>query len=281
MTVRRRTWLHPSDPGAATSRRHPARRGSDVSVTATVAVPLAPSERHGVAPRRRSSSWARDRRRARRRPRQPSRERVAALAAPEVRDGDRERQRRRRDHPAGTIALMIFAGRPPPSSGPAFVVARRGSPADRGARARLRWVPAALTGAAVVDTGNADFVILGDRVLNVAMFSGLFLAFGLVASVGVRVLRSAGCRRPRRSRLGCGRSPPCARSRSCPGLIGVAFAFASQLGVPLIGAWAAMLAASAVDRRGRHGLAQLHPRRRDRRRCSWSSGSPAPSTSTA
>jgi hypothetical protein len=42
-----------------------------------------------------------------------------------------------------------------------------------------------------------------------------------------------------------------------PGLLGVAFAFASQLGVPLIGAWIAMVSAPAVDRRGRHGLAQL------------------------
>jgi uncharacterized Tic20 family protein len=40
-------------------------------------------------------------------------------------------------------------------------------------------------------------------------------------------------------------------------LLGVAFAFASQLGVPLIGAWIVMVSSPAIDRRGRHGLAQL------------------------
>jgi hypothetical protein len=114
----------------------------------------------------------------------------------------------------------------------------------------------ALTGAAVVDKGNADFVILGDRLLNVSMFSALFLAFGIVASSAFAFLERrvppAASLSPRMWAL----TAVCALP-IVPGVIGVAFAFASQLGVPLIGAWVAMLAASAVDRRGRRGLAQL------------------------
>jgi hypothetical protein len=114
----------------------------------------------------------------------------------------------------------------------------------------------ALTGAAVVDKANADFVILGDRVLNVTMFSALFLAFGLVASSAIAAL-------DRRVPPAASLSPRMwALTAVCalpvvPGVLGVAFAFASQLGVPLIGAWLAMHAASAIGRRGRHGLAQL------------------------
>ena len=114
----------------------------------------------------------------------------------------------------------------------------------------------ALTGAAVVDKGNADFVILGDRLLNVTMFSALFVAFGLVASYAFAALE-------RRVPPAASLSPRMwALTAACalpiiPGVIGVAFAFASNLGLPLIGAWLAMLAASAVDRRGRHRLAQL------------------------
>src|SRR5665809_125425 len=43
----------------------------------------------------------------------------------------------------------------------------------------------ALMGSTIVYPANADFVILGDRALNVAMFSSLFIAFGLVASGAV------------------------------------------------------------------------------------------------
>ena len=113
---------------------------------------------------------------------------------------------------------MVFAGLSSTVFGTgAFVVARPWLP--RGTVARGLVFGAfllALTGAAVVDRANADFVILGDRLLNVAMFSALFLAFGLVAS-SASPSWTAGCRRPRRSRPGCGPSPPCVRSRSCRG----------------------------------------------------------------
>ena len=185
--------------------------------------------------------------------------RLAALAAPEVRGvltengnvvGEITLQ--------GTVALMIFAGLSSAVFGAgAFVVLRPWLP--------RRTVPRglvfgafllALTGAAVVDKANADFVILGDRLLNVAMFSALFVAFGLVASYAFAVLE-------RRVPPAASLSPRMwALSAACalpvvPGVIGVAFAFASNLGLPLIAAWLAMLAASAVDRRGRHRLAQL------------------------
>jgi hypothetical protein len=185
--------------------------------------------------------------------------RLAALAAPEVRGtltengnvvGDITLQ--------GTIAVIIFAALSSTLFGAgAFVVARPWLP--------RRTVPRglvfgafllALTGTAVVDAANADFVLLGDRLLNVTMFSALFMVFGLAASSAIAVL-------DRRVPPAASLSPRMwALTAVCalpvvPGVIGVAFAFASRLGVPLLGAWLAMLSASAFDRRGRHGLAQL------------------------
>jgi hypothetical protein len=185
--------------------------------------------------------------------------RISALVAPEVRGMVTENGNVVGEITlAGTIALMVFAGLSSTVFGAgAFVVARPWLP--RGTVARGLVFGAfllALTGAAVVDKANADFVILGDRLLNVAMFSALFLAFGLVASSAIAVL-------DRRVPPAASLSPRMwALTAVCalpvvPGVLGVAFAFASQLGVPLIGAWLAMHAASAVDRRGRNGLAQL------------------------
>jgi hypothetical protein len=185
--------------------------------------------------------------------------RISALVAPEVRGMVTENGNVVGEITlAGTIALMVFAGVASTVFGTgAFVVARPWLP--RGTVTRGLVFGAfllALTGAAVVDRANADFVILGDRLLNVAMFSALFLAFGLVASSAIAVL-------DRRVPPAASLSPRMwALTAVCalpvvPGVLGVAFAFASQLGVPLIGAWLAMYAASAVDRRGRHGLAQL------------------------
>ena len=185
--------------------------------------------------------------------------RISALAAPEVRGMVTENGNVVGEITlAGTIALMVFAGLSSTVFGTgAFVVARPWLP--RGTVARGLVFGAfllALTGAAVVDRANADFVILGDRLLNVTMFSGLFLAFGLVTSSAIAVL-------DRRVPPAASLSPRMwALTAVCalpvvPGVLGVAFAFAAPLGVPLIGAWLAMHAASAVDRRGRHGLAQL------------------------
>jgi hypothetical protein len=185
--------------------------------------------------------------------------RVAALAAPEVRGAVTENGNIVGEITLpGTIALVIFAGVSSTVFGAgAFVVARPWLPRRTVARGLVFGAfLLSLTGAAVVDEGNADFVILGDRLLNVVMFSALFLAFGLVASAAFTLL-------DRRVAPAAALSPRMwAVTAMCalpvvPGVIGVAFAFASGLGVPLIGAWAGMLSASAVDRRGRHRLAQL------------------------
>jgi hypothetical protein len=185
--------------------------------------------------------------------------RLSALAAPEVQGTLTENGNVVGEITLeGTIALMIFAGLSSAVFGSgAFVIAKPWLP--------RRTVPRglvfgafllALAGAAVIDPANADFVILGDRLLNVTMFSSLFVAFGLVASAAFAVLDRgvppAASLSPRMWALTAVLAIPVV-----PGLLGVAFAFASQLGVPLIGAWIAMVSAPAVDRRGRHGLAQL------------------------
>lgn len=184
--------------------------------------------------------------------------RMAALAAPEVRGALTENGNVVGNITLqGTIALVIFAGLSSTVFGAgAFVVARPWLPRRTVARGVVFGAfLLALTGPAVVDAMNADFVVLGDRLLNVAMFSALFIAFGLMASSAVAVL-------DRRVPPAASLSPRMwALTAVCalpvvPGVIGVAFAFASQLGVPLIGAWLVMLSAPAVDRR-RHGRAQL------------------------
>jgi hypothetical protein len=185
--------------------------------------------------------------------------RLAALAAPEARGAVTENGAVVGEITlAGTVALMVFAGVSSAVFGSgAFLVAGPWLP-RRTVRRGLVFGAflLAFTGAAVVDKDNADFVILGDRLLNVTLFSALFLAFGLVASAAVAILER---RVPPADAL----SPRMwAATAVCalpvvPGVAGVAFAVASQLGVPLIGAWVAMLSASAVERRGRYGLAQL------------------------
>jgi hypothetical protein len=185
--------------------------------------------------------------------------RLAALAAPEARGMLTENGNVVGDITLeGTIALMIFAGLSSTVFGAgAFVVARPWLPRRTIPRGLVFGVfLLAVTGAAVIDKGNADFVILGDRLLNVAMFSALFVAFGLVASSAVTVL-------DRRVPPATSLSPRMwAVTAVCalpviPGLLAVALAFASPLGVPLVGTWLAMHAASALDRRGRRALAQL------------------------
>jgi hypothetical protein len=185
--------------------------------------------------------------------------RVAALAAPEVRGAVTENGAIMGQITlAGTIELLVFAGLSSAVFGAgAFVVARPWLPRGTVTRGLVfGGFLLAITGAAVIDKGNADFVILGDRVLNVTMFSSLFLAFGVVASTAFASLERrvppAEALSPRMWAL----TAVCALP-IVPGVIGVAFAFAAPLGVPLIGAWIGMLVASSVDRRGRHGLAQL------------------------
>lgn len=185
--------------------------------------------------------------------------RLAALAAPKVRGSLTENGNVVGEITLeGTIGLMIFAGLASAIFGVgAYVVARPWLPRRTVARGLVfGGFLLALMGTTVVDPGNPDFVILGDRLLNVAMFSGLFVAFGVVASGAVAFLEA--------------RVPPAATlsprmwavTAACalpllPGLAGVALGFAPELGVPLVGAWVAMGLATASDRRERHGLAQL------------------------
>jgi hypothetical protein len=185
--------------------------------------------------------------------------RLAALAAPEVRGTLTENGNIVGEITLeGTIALMIFAGLSSTVLGAgAFVVARPWLPRRTVPRGLVFGMfLLAMTGAAVVDAGNADFVILGDRLLNVTMFSSLFIAFGLAASSAFAILERrvppAGSFSPRMWAFTAILALPVV-----PGMLGVAFAFASRLGVPLIGAWIVMVSASAIERRGRHGLAQL------------------------
>ncbi|HEX4941835.1 MAG TPA: hypothetical protein VFW51_04815 [Actinomycetota bacterium] len=185
--------------------------------------------------------------------------RLAALAAPEVRGAVTENGAIVGEITlAGTIALMVFAGVASTALGAgAFVVVKPWLPERTVPRGvAFGGFLLATMGSSVVDAGNADFMILGDRFLNVTIFSALFLAFGLVASASFTALEA---RVPEAAAL----SPRMwAVSAVCalpliPGVIGVAFGFGPRLGVPLLAASAAMLAVPSVERRGRHGLAQL------------------------
>lgn len=185
--------------------------------------------------------------------------RLGALAAPEVRGAVTENGNAVGDITfAGTIGLMIFAGVSSAIVGAgAYTVVRPWLPRSALPRGLvLGGFLLAFMGSIVVDPGNADFVILGDRVLNVAMFSSLFIAFGLVASGAVAFLE-------RRVPPAFALSP---RMWVCtllcalpllPGMASVAIGFGAQLGLPLVGAWAAMPASGALDRRGLHDAARL------------------------
>lgn len=185
--------------------------------------------------------------------------RLGALAAPEVQGALTENGNAVGEITlGGTIGLMIFAGVSSAVFGAgAYTVARPWLPRSAVARGLvLGFFLLALTGSTVVDPANPDFVILGDRVLNVTLFSALFIAFGLVASGAVAFLED--------------RVPP-ARSLSprmwaltvlcaipvIPGLAVVTLGFAPGLGVPLVGAWAVMLLATALDRRNLRSPARL------------------------
>lgn len=185
--------------------------------------------------------------------------RVAALAAPEVRGTLTENGNVIGEITlAGTIGLILFAGVGSAVFGAGgFTVARPWLPRSTALRGLvLGGFFLVLAGGNVVDPANADFVLLGDRLLNVAMLSSLFIAFGLVASGAVAILERrvppSGALSPRVWALTAILALPVV-----PGLIGVAFAIAPQLGLPLVGAWGAMLSSIAIDRRGLGGPARL------------------------
>jgi hypothetical protein len=185
--------------------------------------------------------------------------RLAALAAPEARGALTENGNVVGDITfEGTIGLMIFAGVSTAIFGAgAYTVAGPWLPRSTVARGLVfGGFLLALMGSTIVDSANADFVILGDRALNVAMFSSLFIAFGLVASGTVAVfdrrVPPAHALSPRMRVLALLCALPVV-----PGLAVVTLGFAPELGIPLVGAWAAMLGSGALDRRGLHGAARL------------------------
>lgn len=185
--------------------------------------------------------------------------RLAALAAPEVRGAVTENGAIVGEITlTGTIALVVFAGVASTALGAgAFVLVKPWLPE----RTILRGMVfggflLATMGSSVIDAGNADFVILGDRLLNVVIFSALFLAFGAVASAAFSALEArvpeAAALSPRMWAVSAIFALPL-----IPGVIGMAFGFGPRLGIPLIAASAAMVAVPSVERRGRRGLAQL------------------------
>jgi CBS domain-containing protein len=185
--------------------------------------------------------------------------RLAALAAPEVRGALTENGNVVADITLeGTIGLVIFAGASSAIFGAgAYTVAGPWLPRSALARGLVfGGFLLALMGSTVVDPGNADFVILGDRLLNVAMFSGLFIAFGVVASAVVAFIEGRVPLAPALSPRMWALTVLCALP-VIPGLAVVTLGFAPGLGIPLVGAWATMLVSTALDRRGLRGPALL------------------------
>ena len=185
--------------------------------------------------------------------------RLSALAAPEVRGTLTENGNVVGDITFfGTIGLMLFAGVASAIFGAGvFTVVGPWLPRSTVARGLVfGGFLLALLGSSVVDPGNADFVILGDRVLNVSMFSALFVAFGLVASGAVAFLEGRFPRAIERSPRTWALVVLCALP-IVPGLAAVTFGFAAWRGVALVGAWAAMVASGALARRGRRGARLL------------------------
>ena len=78
----------------------------------------------------------------------------------------------------GTVALLLFVGLITGVSVGLFLFALRTVLPRRFLPATISAVLLALGGAIAIDPGNIDFVILGNRALNVAMLIALFPAFG-------------------------------------------------------------------------------------------------------
>jgi len=185
--------------------------------------------------------------------------RLSALAAPEVRGALTENGNVVGDITFfGTIGLMLLAGVASAIFGAgAYTVVGPWLPRSTVARGLVfGGFLLALMGSSVVDPGNADFVILGDRVLNVAMFSALFIAFGLVASGAVAFLEARVPRAIERSPRLWAFVVLCALP-IVPGLAAVTLGFAAWRGVALVSAWAAIVASGALARRRLQRAARL------------------------
>ena len=185
--------------------------------------------------------------------------RLAALAAPEARGMMTEAGNVVGEITlAGSVGLMLFAGLGSAVFGAgAYVVARPWLPNGTvSSGLMLGAFLLLLTGTIVIDPANADFVLLGDRLLNVATFSALFLCFGLVASTSAAFLDA------RLAPTGVPSTKSWLVMSLCalpavPGILGVAFGFAPELGIPLVASSLAMSVSTSVDRRDRHGTATL------------------------
>jgi hypothetical protein len=159
----------------------------------------------------------------------------------------------------GTAALMLSVGFGSAVLGVgAFTILRPWlprSPIARGLAFGAISFPL-LGWSAVHPPADPDLALLGDPVVNVFLLSGLFVAFGLVASVTFEVLdgrvRPAAELSPRSWALTVLGALPV-----IPGVVGVVSALSPRLGLPLLGAWAATVVARSLARRRRHGLAHL------------------------
>jgi ABC-type xylose transport system permease subunit len=185
--------------------------------------------------------------------------RLAALAAPEARGSLTENGNVVGAITVeGTIALMLFAGVGSAIVGTAAYIVLRPWLPRRTTRGGLVFggFLLALLGGRVVDPGNADFTILGDGVLNVSVFSMLFVAFGLVATAAIVALEErvppAATLTPRMWGLTLLCTLPVV-----PGFAGLVTGFATERGLLLVGAWAGMHVAAALDRRRRDRVARL------------------------
>ena len=185
--------------------------------------------------------------------------RLGALAAPEARGALTENGNMVGEITImGTIGLMIFGGVSSAIFGSgAYTVAGPWLPRSTAVRGlAFGGFLLALMGSTIIDPGNADFMILGDRVLNVVLFSALFIAFGLVGSEAVTILESrvphAPALSPRMWALTLLITLPIV-----PGLAVITLGFDPNLGVPLVGAWAAMLLSAWLDRRALRRQAML------------------------
>jgi hypothetical protein len=177
--------------------------------------------------------------------------RLAALAAPEARGVVTENGNVVGDITlAGTVGLVVLAGLASAVVGAGVLTVVRPwlpeTPAVRGVV--LGAILLALTGTAIVDPANADFVLLRDRALNVSMFSALFLAFGLVASSTIALLE-ARIVPAERFRPGTWFVSLVIAAPIVPGILAVVVASASRSGPVLVAASLAMHAAPAIERR--------------------------------